>query len=108
RRSDRASRAVARVRARSRRTGVVLDRDVVVIGGGGVGTAIARELSSFDLRCTLLEAGPDVGAGTSKANTAILHTGFDAAPGTIESRLVRRGHELLHAYAAEVGIPVEA
>jgi glycerol-3-phosphate dehydrogenase len=85
----------------------VLDRDVVVIGGGVVGTAIARELSSFDLRCTLLEAGPDVGAGTSKANTAILHTGFDVAPGTIESRLVRRGHELLSRYAPAAGIPLE-
>jgi glycerol-3-phosphate dehydrogenase len=85
----------------------VLDQDVVVIGGGVVGTAIARELCGFDLRCTLLEAGPDVGAGTSKANTAILHTGFDAAPGTIESRLVRRGHELLSRYAPAAGIPLE-
>ena len=83
------------------------DRDVVVVGAGVVGAAIARELSRFDLRCTLLEAGPDVGAGTSKANTALLHTGFDAKPGTLESRLVRRGHELLSRYAPEVGIPLE-
>jgi glycerol-3-phosphate dehydrogenase len=54
----------------------------------------------------LLEAGPDIGAGTSKANTALLHTGFDAKPGTLEARLVRRGHELLSAYAAQVGIPL--
>jgi glycerol-3-phosphate dehydrogenase len=47
-----------------------------------------------------------VGAGTSKANTALLHTGFDAKPGTLESTLVRRGHELLWEYAARVGIPV--
>jgi glycerol-3-phosphate dehydrogenase len=84
-----------------------LDRDVVVIGAGVVGAAIARELSRFDLRCTLVEAGPDVGAGTSKANTALLHTGFDAKPGTLESRLVRRGHQLLSDYAAEVGVPLE-
>lgn len=81
--------------------------DVAIVGAGVVGSAIARELTRFDLRVTLLEAGPDVGAGTSKANTAILHTGFDAKPGTLESRLVARGSELLHAYAAEVGIPVE-
>jgi len=55
----------------------------------------------------LLEAGRDVGAGTSKANTAILHTGFDAKPGTLEARLVARGHALLSAYAEEVGIPLE-
>jgi glycerol-3-phosphate dehydrogenase len=83
------------------------DHDVAVIGGGVVGTAIARELSRFALRVILLEAGPDVGAGTSKANTALLHTGFDAKPGTIEARLVRRGFELLGAYAERVGIAVE-
>jgi glycerol-3-phosphate dehydrogenase len=83
------------------------ERDVVIVGAGVVGAAIARELSRFALRVTLLEAGPDVGAGTSKGNTALLHTGFDAKPGTLESRLVRRGHELLGAYAARVGIPVE-
>jgi glycerol-3-phosphate dehydrogenase len=84
-----------------------LDHDVVVVGAGVVGAAIAREVSRFELRCTMIEAKPDVGAGTSKANTALLHTGFDAKPGTLESRLVPRGHALLSAYAAEVGIPLE-
>jgi glycerol-3-phosphate dehydrogenase len=83
------------------------ERDVVVIGAGVVGAAIARELSRFALRVTLLEGGADVGAGTSKANTALLHTGFDAKPGTVEARLVRRGCELLGAYAERVGIAVE-
>ena len=83
------------------------ERDVVVVGAGVVGAAIARELSRFELTCTLVEAGPDVGAGTSKANTALLHTGFDAKPGTLEARLVRRGHELLSDYAPRAGIPLE-
>ncbi len=83
------------------------DTDVLIAGAGVVGCAIARELSRFDLRVTLLEAGADVGAGTSKANTALLHTGFDAKPGTLESRLVARGYELLGRYAERVGIPVE-
>jgi glycerol-3-phosphate dehydrogenase len=82
-------------------------RDVVIVGGGVVGTAIARELSRFELRCTLVEAAPDVGARTSKANTALLHSGFDAPPGTLEARLVPRGHGLLTEYAARVGIPLE-
>jgi glycerol-3-phosphate dehydrogenase len=82
-------------------------RDVVVVGAGVVGTAIARELSRFDLRCTLVDAAPDVGTGTSKANTALLHTGFDAKPGTLEAQLVARGYGLLSQYAARVGIPVE-
>ena len=83
------------------------DCDVLIAGGGVVGCAIARELSLFDLRVTLLEAGPDVGAGTSKANTALLHTGFDAKPGTLEAELVVRGYEQLGRYAERVGIPVE-
>lgn len=81
--------------------------DVVVIGAGVVGAAVARELSGYPLRVALVDAAGDVGEGTSKANTAILHTGFDATPGTLESRLVRRGYELLTAYAAATGIPVE-
>jgi glycerol-3-phosphate dehydrogenase len=84
-----------------------MDRDVVIVGAGVVGTAIARELTRFGLDVTLLEAAPDVGAGTSKANTALLHTGFDAKPGTVEARLVPRGFELLAEYAARVGIPLE-
>jgi glycerol-3-phosphate dehydrogenase len=81
--------------------------DVAVIGAGVVGAAVARALSAFELRTVLVEGGPDVGTGTSKANTAILHTGFDAAPGSMEARLVARGYALMSAYAAEAGIPVE-
>jgi glycerol-3-phosphate dehydrogenase len=81
--------------------------DVAVVGAGVVGTAIARRLSRYRLRCVLLEAGPDVGAGTSKANTAILHTGFDAKPGTLEAALVRRGRELLLEEGPGLGIPIE-
>ena len=81
--------------------------DVAVIGAGLVGAAIARELSAYELSVVWLEASDDVGNGTSKANTAILHTGFDATPGSLEGRLVPRGYELLSAYAAEAGIPVE-
>jgi glycerol-3-phosphate dehydrogenase len=81
--------------------------DVAIVGAGDVGAAIARELARFDLRIALIEAGPDVGAGTSKANTAILHTGYDAKPGTLEARLVARGHDLLLSYAKEVGMPIE-
>jgi glycerol-3-phosphate dehydrogenase len=81
--------------------------DVAVVGGGAVGCAVARELTLRGAGCVLLEAGPDVGAGTSKANTAIHHTGFDAKPGTDESRLLARGYRLLSCYAARVGIPTE-
>ncbi|MFB8120909.1 FAD-dependent oxidoreductase [Streptomyces sp. NPDC055962] len=81
--------------------------DVTVIGAGVVGAAIARELARHRLRTALVDAAGDIGNGTSKANTAILHTGFDAVPGSLEARLVREGQGLLAAYAAETGIPVE-
>lgn len=81
--------------------------DVAVIGAGVVGCAVARELSGHDLSVALIEARGDVGDATSKANTAILHTGFDAVPGSLESRLVARGYALLAQYASRTGIPVE-
>ncbi|MEV0129298.1 NAD(P)/FAD-dependent oxidoreductase [Dactylosporangium sp. NPDC050688] len=81
--------------------------DVAVIGAGIVGAATARLLGGTSLSVALLEARDDVGDGTSKANTAILHTGFDATPGTLEARLVARGYTLLGDYAAATGIPVE-
>jgi glycerol-3-phosphate dehydrogenase len=83
------------------------DYDVAIVGAGVVGAAIARELALYPLRVALVDAADDVGDGTSKANTAILHTGFDATPGTLESALVRRGYELLRSYSAASGIPVE-
>ncbi|MGV9942368.1 FAD-dependent oxidoreductase [Streptomyces sp. NPDC003401] len=82
--------------------------DVVIVGAGVVGCAVARELARRPrLRVALVEAQDDIGQGTSKANTAILHTGFDAVPGSLEARLVREGARLLTAYAAESGIPVD-
>lgn len=86
---------------------VLPEVDVAVIGGGVVGCAVARELAGYRVRVALLEAGGDVGEGTSKANTAILHTGFDAVPGSLESELVARGYALLSGYSALTGIPVE-
>ncbi|MEU6977712.1 FAD-dependent oxidoreductase [Streptomyces sp. NPDC046371] len=81
--------------------------DVTVVGAGVVGCAIARELARRSLRVALVEASGDIGEGSSKANTAILHTGFDAVPGSLEARLVREGGRMLAAYARETGIPVE-
>jgi glycerol-3-phosphate dehydrogenase len=81
--------------------------DVVIIGAGVAGTAIARTLAAYSLDIVLVDAAPDVGTGTSKANTAILHTGFDAKPGSLESRLLGRGSVLLRAYALAARIPVE-
>ena len=81
--------------------------DVAIIGAGAVGAAVARELSRYDLKIILLEANPDVGMGTSKASTAIWHTGFDAKPGSLEASLMRRSYPLMEAFMQEVGSPFE-
>src|SRR5512134_3138936 len=81
--------------------------DVAIIGAGAVGCAIARELSRYELRVALLDANPDVGMGTSKASTAIWHTGFDAKPGSLEANLMHRSYQLMEAYMPEAGIPFE-
>jgi len=81
--------------------------DVAIIGGGVVGTAIARELAQYQLDSILIEAGPDVGVGTSKANTALFHTGFDAPVGSLEARLLKLSIQRLKSYAQEAGIPIE-
>jgi glycerol-3-phosphate dehydrogenase len=81
--------------------------DVAVIGAGAVGAAIARELARYELSVVLLEAAPDVGMGTSKASTAIWHTGFDARPGSLEATLMRRSYTLMESFLPEAGVPHE-
>lgn len=68
--------------------------DALVIGGGVVGSAILHKLSSYDLNVTLVEKEPDLCEGTSKANSAILHTGFDEPANTIESNCLIRSQAL--------------
>ena len=66
----------------------MLQTDVLVIGAGAVGTAITRELAKYDLDVLCVDKSEDVGGDCSKSNSAIIHTGYDAAPGTLESQLV--------------------
>jgi glycerol-3-phosphate dehydrogenase len=81
--------------------------DVTVIGAGVVGSAIARELSRYHLKVALIESSSDVGMGTSKASTAIWHTGFDAKPGSLEAALMRRSYALMDKFMPEANIPHE-
>ena len=71
------------------------DYDVAVIGAGVSGCAIARELSRLDVRACVIEAEDDVCCGTSRANSAIVHAGFDAQPGTLMARLNVEGTSLM-------------
>lgn len=81
--------------------------DIAVIGAGAVGSAIARELSRYQLKVALIKSAPDVGMGTSKASTAIWHTGFDAKPGALEATLMRRSYVLMDQYLVEANIAHE-
>ncbi|HHY41768.1 MAG TPA: NAD(P)/FAD-dependent oxidoreductase [Thermoanaerobacterales bacterium] len=79
--------------------------DIVIIGAGVVGCSIARELSRYDLKITVVEKEEDVACGTSKANSAIIHAGFDAAPGTWKAKLNVKGNKLFPALCEELDVP---
>lgn len=85
----------------------VKSADVVVIGGGIVGTAILRELSKYDLKCVLVEKEPDVALGTTKANSAILHAGFDAPTGSLKAITNVRGNKLYHELEKELDLDIK-
>lgn len=77
--------------------------DVVIIGGGVVGCAIARELTRYRLRVCLLEKECDVGFGTSKANSGIIHGGHHSDPRSVKGGLEWEGNQLWDALAADLG-----
>lgn len=81
--------------------------DVVVIGGGIVGTAVLRELSKYDLKCILVEKEPDLAMGTTKANSAILHAGFDAPTGSLKAITNVRGNKLYHELEQELDLDIK-
>ena len=82
--------------------------DVLIIGGGVTGCFAARELSRYDLDITLVEKAPDVCTGTTKANTALLHAGFNADPDKLKGRLNMRGNQLYHERIQhELDVPIE-
>lgn len=81
--------------------------DVIIIGGGVSGAASARELSRFQAKICVLEKEEDVCCGTSKANSAIVHAGYDAIPGSLMARLNVRGNEMMGKLAEELDFPFE-
>lgn len=85
----------------------VKSADVVVIGGGIVGTAVLRELSKYDLKCILVEKEPDLAMGTTKANSAILHAGFDAPTGSLKAITNVRGNKLYHELEQELDLDIK-
>lgn len=79
--------------------------DVAIIGAGVIGSAIARELSRYEAKVCVIEREEDVCNGTSKANSAIIHAGFDATPGSLKAKLNVRGNELMEQLSKDLDIP---
>ncbi len=79
--------------------------DVVVIGAGVVGCAVARELSRYDVSVCVVERCEDVCCGTSKANSAIVHAGFDAASGSLMAKLNVLGNKMMDQLSKELDFP---
>jgi len=80
--------------------------DVAIIGAGVVGCAVARRFALAGAKVAVLEKGADILSGASKANSAILHTGFDAPPGSLELELIRAGREEYLSIRQRLNLPL--
>ena len=79
--------------------------DVLIAGAGVVGGMLARELSKYNLQVCLLEKENDVAMGASRANSGIIHGGYDPVPGTLKAKLNAKGVDLLYKAAEELSVP---
>ena len=81
--------------------------DVAVIGAGVVGCAIARELSRYDLKLALIDAAEDVAMGASRANSAIVHAGYDCPAGSVEAKMNVKGNAMYDQWCKELDVPLQ-
>ncbi len=79
--------------------------DVVIVGAGIIGASVARELSRYDLKVKVLDKENDVANGTTKANSAIIHAGYDPKNGTIMARVNVKGNEMFEDICKELSVP---
>ncbi len=78
--------------------------DVAIIGGGVAGAMIARKLASFNLKICILDKESDVAMGATRANSAIVHAGFDAKEGSLKAKMNVRGSQMMEQIASELGV----
>ena len=84
---------------------MIISADILIIGAGVTGCAVARELSRYAASVIVLERGSDVAEGATKANSGLVHAGFDAVPGTKKAHYNVRGAEMYPGLCAALGIP---
>ncbi len=82
-----------------------MNYDIIIAGGGVIGGMVARELSKYNLSVCILEKQNDVAMGASKANSGIIHGGYDPEPNTLKAKMNSRGVELLYKAAKELNVP---
>lgn len=80
-------------------------KDVIIIGAGVIGCAVARELCRHNAEITVLERGNDVSVGTSKANSGIVHGGFDAKPSTLKAKFNVQGNDMFDELSKQLDFP---
>lgn len=81
--------------------------DVIIIGSGVSGSSIARELSRYEGKICVIDKASDIGEGTSKANSGICHSGFDAKSGTLKAQLNIKGNKMMNDLSQELDFPFE-
>ena len=82
-----------------------MNYDIIIAGGGVIGGMVARELSKYNLSVCILEKQNDVAIGASKANSGIIHGGYDPEPNTLKAKMNSRGVDLLYKAAKELNVP---
>ncbi len=82
-----------------------MNYDIIIAGGGVIGGMVARELSKYNLSVCILEKQNDVAIGASKANSGIIHGGYDPEPNTLKAKMNTKGVELLYKAAKELNVP---
>ena len=78
---------------------------MAIIGAGVIGTSIAREFSRYDVKIVILEKESDVATGTSKANSGIIHAGYDPEENTLMAKLNAEGNKMFDAICEELSVP---
>lgn len=85
--------------------GELMVYDVVIVGAGVVGAFVARKLSQYELKVCIVDKESDVAMGATKANSAIVHAGYDPEPGSLKARLNRQGNMSMEAVCRELDVP---
>jgi glycerol-3-phosphate dehydrogenase len=80
---------------------------VVIIGGGVIGSAISWELSKYKLKVAVFEKGIDVCSGTSKANSGVIHSGINSAPGSLKARFCVEGNKMMQSLSDQLGFSLK-